>query len=81
MPRSRGDFPPLRISKSRCKPYRLDSGMGSASAAAVTVSLLRLAARDIFPAKEKGHDVNCDWGRHAERLRPKSAKQPAKESS
>jgi hypothetical protein len=34
---------------------------------AATVALLRLAARDIFPAEEKGHDVNSD--RRRERIR------------
>src|SRR6516162_11329147 len=44
---------------------RSDRGKRERRAAAATVSLLRLAARDIFPAKEKGHDVHCDRWRHA----------------
>jgi hypothetical protein len=42
------------MSKSRCKWYRLDTGMGSASAVLrrLTVALLRPAPRDIFPAEE-----------------------------
>src|SRR6516162_11029151 len=44
---------------------RSDRGERERRAAAATISLLRLAARDIFPAKEKGHDIHCDRWRHA----------------